>query len=110
MREEDKGRERAMVEEFEAEELTIRVDGERCIACYECMDVCPQTRGREFPVYVVGEDGIPRVANPDSCIGCLSCQVSCRAEAIRVGVTGRGRPGPRMPEDARAERKCGRMF
>jgi len=62
----------------------------------------------EFPVYERGGDGYPRVANEDSCIGCLSCEAACRAEAIRVEVEDREeRFGP---VEVRAEIKCRAMF
>jgi NAD-dependent dihydropyrimidine dehydrogenase PreA subunit len=73
-----------MVEEQQPEELIISVDGERCMGCMECVDVCPQSSNAEFPVYERGEDGMPRVANPDNCIACLSCVAQCRAMAIYI--------------------------
>ncbi len=86
----------------------IRVDGERCVACRECMEICPQTRGAQYPVYEWGEEGMPRVANPESCIRCLSCELGCRARAIAVEVEDDGsrRPGG----DPRAEMKCRAIF
>ncbi len=73
-----------MVEELETEQLIIIVDRERCVGCFECVDICPQSSSAQFPVYERGDDGFPHVANPDSCIACLSCVVSCRAMAIVV--------------------------
>lgn len=96
------------MESIESAEPMIRIDRERCIACFECIDVCPQVLNTEYPVYERGDDGYPRVANEESCIGCLSCEVNCRADAIVVEVEEReGRYGP---VDVRAEIKCGGMF
>lgn len=97
-----------MVEELQSEERLIIIDRERCIGCFECIDICPQTKNTEFPVYEKGEDGFPRVVNHESCIACLSCEVGCRAEAIRVEVE---RPGEgSLPGEARAKLKYRAMF
>ncbi|MDY6795881.1 MAG: ferredoxin family protein [Actinomycetota bacterium] len=64
----------------------ITIDGERCIACYECVDVCPQSGHKEYPVYERSGDGPPHIANPGNCIACLSCEKACRALAIEIGV------------------------
>lgn len=97
-----------MVEGEGREPRLIQVDTGRCIACYECVDVCPQSNNTEFPVYQRTGDGPPRVANPDNCIRCLSCEVNCRAMALEVmverGIETSGK------EAAKAEIKCRRMF
>lgn len=98
-----------MVEEPEPKEVSIKVDSERCIGCLECIDVCPQSGDREFPVYLAGPDGVPEVANPDNCITCLSCEVNCRAMAIRVEEETEAR-GSYIPREARAENKNSAMF
>jgi NAD-dependent dihydropyrimidine dehydrogenase PreA subunit len=97
-----------MVEELEPEVLIISVDSERCIGCFECIDICPQSTNAEFPVYVRGDDGFPRVANPDSCIACFSCVVSCRAMAIKV--EGPLVKGPSIVGEVKAESKSRAMF
>ncbi len=96
------------MEDFDTAEPLIRIERERCIGCLECLDVCPQVASTEYPVYEKGEDGFPRVANEESCMGCLSCEANCRADAIRIQ---RGeREGRFGPVQARAEIKCGAMF
>jgi NAD-dependent dihydropyrimidine dehydrogenase PreA subunit len=97
-----------MVEDIEPEEPIINVDLERCIGCFECIDICPQSSSTEFPVYERGDDGFPRVANPDSCIACLSCVVSCRAMAIKV--EGPLVRGSSVIGEVTAERKNKAMF
>ncbi len=86
----------------------IGIDEERCVSCRECLEICPQTRGAEYPVYVWGENGYPQVANPESCIGCLTCQVGCRARAIAVRL--KESAGWRISGDPRAEMKCRAIF
>lgn len=96
------------MENMEAVEPLIRIERERCIGCFECVDICPQVSGVEFPVFERGAEGFPIVACEESCIGCLSCEAACRADAIRVEVeAGSERYGPVA---ARAEIKCGAMF
>jgi NAD-dependent dihydropyrimidine dehydrogenase PreA subunit len=96
------------VENLEAAEPLIRIDRERCIGCFECVDICPQVADLEFPVFERGIDGYPAIACEESCIGCLSCEASCRADAIRVEIE--DREERRGPVDARAEIKCRAMF
>lgn len=87
------------------EAFALRVDPGRCIGCWECLDVCPQMKNTEYPVFAKGQ-GVPEVINPDSCIGCLSCQESCRAEALTV----LGKDGKGMAPDRRAQAKCRAIF
>jgi NAD-dependent dihydropyrimidine dehydrogenase PreA subunit len=97
-----------MAEEPEAAGITIEIDAERCIGCLECVDVCPQSRNSEFPVYKAGDNG-PEIANPDSCIACLSCEAQCRAMAIKIaeGIAVRT---PSIRGEARAENKNRAIF
>jgi NAD-dependent dihydropyrimidine dehydrogenase PreA subunit len=97
------------VEEFmNEEEQLITIDRERCIGCFECVEICPQTEKSDFPVFEKGEDGFPRVINQDSCVGCLSCEVYCRAMAITVEVEEEKKRS--IPEGGRAEIKCRGIF
>lgn len=86
-------------------EFDIRINEVRCIGCWECVDLCPQTGRTDFPVYLKGERA-PKVANPESCLGCLTCEWNCRAEAITV--MGKGRP--ERVVDRRAETKEKALF
>lgn len=97
-----------MAEEADARESMIVLDREVCVGCFECMDVCPQTRSAEYPVFVRGEDGFPQVANAASCIGCLSCETDCRAMAIRIEGAEGGRST--WAWEVRAELKRRAMF
>ncbi len=89
-------------------ERTIEIYRERCVRCSECIDVCPQSGEREYPVYVRGDDGYPQVANIDNCLGCLSCEDSCRAVALRVREAGSREK--RSTGEARAEAKARAIF
>jgi len=54
------------------------IDYDKCIGCLTCFNFCPNG------VYIVGEDGKPKVANPDNCVElCRGCQKICPAGAIR---------------------------
>ncbi|MFW6113877.1 MAG: 4Fe-4S dicluster domain-containing protein [Actinomycetota bacterium] len=98
-----------MVENKETQSPSISIDSSRCIACNECVEVCPQSRNAEYPVYEIsGEDRPPRVANPENCIACLSCEKACRALAIKVGVPAKNKVTGL--EDVRAYKKSRLMF
>ncbi len=61
-------------------------DAKRCIACYECVIVCPQSgEGKRHPVLVYGKEigQPPEVVNIQNCIQCMTCWDFCRAHAIR---------------------------
>jgi len=62
----------------------VELDAGRCVACLECLEVCPRSSGISHPVFRVSGEGRPEVAYPESCIFCLDCTVRCRAMAIRV--------------------------
>ncbi|WP_287153566.1 4Fe-4S binding protein [Candidatus Solincola tengchongensis] len=66
-----------------AEARRIEVDEGRCIGCWECVELCPQTEGTQYPVFERGEK-VPRVVNPQSCLGCLTCVENCRSLALTV--------------------------
>lgn len=84
------------------EEHRVEIDGRRCIACWECVESCPQTRGTAYPVFEKGEK-VPRVVNPGSCLACLTCVENCRALALTVnglrGLEGSGDPRARSKEE-----------
>ncbi|MBS1692395.1 MAG: ferredoxin family protein [Actinobacteria bacterium] len=54
------------------------VDGDRCITCDRCVEVCP-TR-----VFDRGADGIPVIARQDSCQTCFQCEAYCPVDALFV--------------------------
>jgi NAD-dependent dihydropyrimidine dehydrogenase PreA subunit len=54
------------------------VDGDRCIECDRCIDVCP-TR-----VFDRGPDGVPVIARQDSCQTCFQCEAYCPVDALFV--------------------------
>jgi ferredoxin len=56
---------------------TVRVDGEACVGCGMCVDVCP--RG------VLALDAkVARIQDLDACIECGACARNCPVEAITV--------------------------
>ena len=53
------------------------IDYSKCTACGTCIDVCP--------VGVFEKEGDKVVVkNPDACIQCRACEVSCPEKAIEV--------------------------
>jgi Fe-S-cluster-containing hydrogenase component 2 len=74
----------------------IRVLRERCVACRDCIDLCPQSGDDvEFPVLAM--DGIEEISvqNTEGCIGCFTCVEFCRAAAIVIsGSTSRAPSHP----------------
>jgi Fe-S-cluster-containing hydrogenase component 2 len=63
----------------------IRIMRERCVACGDCVDLCPQSgAGHELPVLVADDSGEVRVANSEGCIACFSCCEFCRSSAITI--------------------------
>jgi len=55
----------------------IEVDGDKCIGCEECVNICP------VDVYEMkNEKSVP--VNAEECIGCESCVEVCEQEAITV--------------------------
>ena len=55
----------------------IEVDGEKCIGCGECVEICP------VEVYELeDEKAVP--INDEECVGCESCVEACEQEAITV--------------------------
>jgi NAD-dependent dihydropyrimidine dehydrogenase PreA subunit len=63
----------------------IRVISERCVACGDCVGLCPQSGGDvEPPVLVVAESGTVEVADPQGCIFCFTCVEFCRSAAITI--------------------------
>ncbi len=53
------------------------IDEEQCISCGTCVEFCKNG------VFVVGEDGLPQVVEPDNCVEfCRGCAKICPAEAI----------------------------
>lgn len=64
------------------EEPTVRrwypvIDAKRCSGCLECVNFCL------FGVYVIGENDLPIVDQPDACRdGCPACSRVCPAGAI----------------------------
>jgi len=57
----------------------ITIDYRVCKKCLCCVRACTAFEG----VYEVDEQGYPRVARPEYCIGCLMCHVVCPTGAIK---------------------------
>lgn len=62
--------------------FVVTVDIEKCQACGDCIDSCPQE------LLALVEDAGKKYAmfkgDPDECIGCYSCESSCNEGAITV--------------------------
>lgn len=68
----------------------LRIDDERCVACGDCVEVCPQSGDGPVAALIL-ESGRPRVGDGAACIRCYTCVEFCRAAAIRIS----GADGPR---------------
>ena len=67
--------------------IRLTRDKEACVKCGECVDVCPHSgEGSLVEAHVIIQkpQEVPEIANPENCIGCLSCKDTCRSEAILV--------------------------
>lgn len=63
----------------------IEVARERCVACGDCVALCPQSgNGVEMPVLVLSEIGQIEVARQEGCICCFTCVEFCRSAAITI--------------------------
>jgi NAD-dependent dihydropyrimidine dehydrogenase PreA subunit len=56
---------------------TVTVNGDKCAACGECVDICP------VEVYEI-QDGKSVPVNEGDCLGCQSCVEVCSPGAILV--------------------------
>jgi len=61
----------------------IKIDGEACITCYACTQVCPTDA--LVKTEILPESGLYGLTYiPDKCNGCLECQSVCPVDAISV--------------------------
>lgn len=56
---------------------TLRLDGEACIGCGRCVEVCPHQ------VFAL-DRGRARILDLDACMECGACRRNCPADAITV--------------------------
>jgi len=60
----------------------ITVDVDKCEACGDCVDACPNE------LMALVEDAGKKYAmfkgDPDDCIGCYSCESSCEQGAVTI--------------------------
>ncbi len=60
----------------------ITVDVDKCEACGDCVDACPNEL-----MALVEDDGKKYAmfkGDPDECIGCYSCESSCEQGAVTI--------------------------
>ncbi|MBU1672499.1 MAG: 4Fe-4S binding protein [Actinobacteria bacterium] len=71
----------------------IKVIKERCVACGDCITLCPQSgEGSTSPVLDMGE-GTVAVLDYEACIACYTCVEYCRAAAIHIVQEASGHEG-----------------
>ncbi len=56
--------------------MGVIVDKTKCVNCGLCVDICPED-------ILVMEDGV-KVAYPQECSWCGSCEIDCPVHAIKV--------------------------
>jgi ferredoxin len=67
----------------------IRVLRERCVACGDCVRLCPQSGpDAQSPVLVLDDGRDVSVEDAEGCIGCFTCVEFCRAAAIVISNVG----------------------
>lgn len=54
------------------------IDKEKCIGCGKCAKVCPLDTIR------IGEDNKAKIAYPEDCMTCYTCELACPQKAIYV--------------------------
>jgi heterodisulfide reductase subunit A len=66
------------------EPLTARVDASRCMACFECVRICPYLAADRREIRDRQGNLLRLVAqvNPAMCEGCGACVAGCRAGAM----------------------------
>ena len=57
--------------------VNIKLDGERCVGCGMCVNVCPHQ------VFIVA-DQKAQFADKEGCMECGACALNCPVEAIEV--------------------------
>ena len=60
------------------ENMSVRIDYEKCINCKVCYERCSEG------LYGLNENGKVFVAYPDECWLCGACQMDCPVQAIQV--------------------------
>lgn len=59
----------------------IKIDVNKCVGDGICVDKCPMS---VLEMATAGRKKLAKVANPDDCIECHTCELECPYEAIKV--------------------------
>jgi len=72
---------------FKARWEKPRIDRQRCVSCWICVDACPvDCLGWVFTRDTTDKKGYPRLDDPRACIACGFCAADCPVDAVTLAI------------------------